>query len=120
MNPLRLCQFALAGLILLNLWWHGVARVSSAGAASDLGLALLPLLPVTAAWAFKLAGPWIYGGIAAWIYFCHGVMEAWVDPGARVLASAEIGLTLIYFAGLYLRTRELRAAKRAAVAGNAG
>lgn len=111
MNPLRLCQFALTGLIALNLYWHGWANPSTSDALSDLGLALLPLLPVSAAWAFKLRGPWVYGGIAALVYFCHGVMEATVTPQTRLLSGAEILLSLIYFVGLHLRTRELRRAR---------
>ena len=107
----HLCQLALAGLILLQLLWHGWANPIPAQALGDLSLALLPLLPIASAWAFKGKGPWVYGGIAALIYFCHGVMEAVVTPATRVWSVTEVLLCLVYFAGLHLRTRALRAAK---------
>ncbi len=108
----RLCQLALTGLIVLQLLWHGWANPVPAEAAADLSLALLPLLPIAAAWAFKGKGPWVYGGIAALIYFCHGVMEAVVTPATRGWSGTEVALCLVYFAGLHLRTRGFRAAKR--------
>lgn len=107
-----LCQFALAGLIVLQLMWHGWANPIPAEALGNLSLALLPLLPIAGAWAFKGKGPWVYGGIAGLIYFCHGVMEAVVTPATRGWSLSEVALCLVYFAGLHLRTRALRAAKR--------
>jgi len=107
----RLCQLALAGLIVLQLLWHGWANPAP-DAAAQLSLALVPLLPISAAFAFRLKGPWVYGGIAALIYFSHGVMEATVTPSTRGWSVAEIALCLAYFGGLHLRTRESRSAKR--------
>ncbi len=70
---------------------------------------LLPLLPFVAAWAFKLRGLWIYAGIGVWVFLCHGGMEAVANPAERGWALAEVALAALYFAGLWLRTREARA-----------
>ncbi|HWS27495.1 MAG TPA: DUF2069 domain-containing protein [Xanthomonadales bacterium] len=112
MNGTRLCAVALAGLLLLRLVWHAVEHAPLTGMASGVATLLLPLLPFFAAFAFKLRGPWIYGGIAAWVYLCHGGMEAVANPPERGWALAEMALASLYFAGLWLRVREAKAAAR--------
>lgn len=113
MSGARLCAVSLAAMLLLRLAWHGSVHAEASGLAPGLAAILLPLLPYCAALAFRLRGPWIYGGIAAWVYFCHGAMESFATPAERGWALAEAALALIYFTGLWLRTR---AAKREAVA----
>ena len=112
MNGTRLCAMALAGLLLLRLVWHAVVHAPATGMASGVATLLLPLLPFVAAWAFKLRGPWIYGGIAAWVYLCHGGMEAVANPAERGWALTEVALASLYFTGLWLRVRAARAAAR--------
>ena len=112
MNGTRLCAISLAGLLLLRLVWHAVVHAPVTGMASGVATLLLPLLPFVAAWAFKLRGLWIYGGIAAWVYLCHGGMEAVANPAERGWALAEVALASLYFAGLWLRVRAARAAAR--------
>jgi uncharacterized membrane protein len=55
-----------------------------------------------------LRGLWIYGGIGAWVYFCHGAMEAFASPPERLWALAEALLAAAYFVGLWLRVRAAR------------
>lgn len=109
MNGTRICAGALAGMLLLRLVWHGLVHAPVTGMASGIATALSPLLPLVAAWAFKLRGLWIYGGIGAWVYLCHGGMEMVANPAERGWALAEMALAALYFAGLWLRTREARA-----------
>ena len=106
MSGARLCALSLVAILLLRLGWHVSVHAEASGLAAGLAAILLPLLPYCAALAFRLRGPWIYGGIAAWVYFCHGAMEAFATPNERGWALAEAGLALVYFLGLWLRTRE--------------
>jgi uncharacterized membrane protein len=41
----------------------------------------------------RTAGFW--GGVAALLMFCHGVMEAWTTPSARLPAWIEIALSVL-------------------------
>jgi len=58
-----------------------------------LGVTVVPLLlPLFAIRNVRRALLWV--GILSLFYFCHGVAEAWSAPGERVLAWAEIVLTV--------------------------
>ncbi len=111
MSPARICAISLAGLVLLRLAYAAAVTPDALAAAGFAAIALAPLLPFVAAWAFRLRGLWIYGGIAAWVYLAHGAMEAFATPAVRGWALAEIALASIYFVGLWRRTRELKAAR---------
>lgn len=115
MNGSRLCALALVSIVLLRLSWHAAMHATSSGMAAGAAAALLPLLPFVAAWAFKLRGLWIYGGIGAWVYFCHGAMEAFATPAERGWALGETILATLYFVGLWLRVKEQRQARTSAV-----
>lgn len=112
----RLCALSLAGMVLLRIVWHVSVHAETSGLAAGMAALLLPLLPYCAALAFRLRGPWIYGGIAAWVYFCHGAMEAFATPDERLWALAEAALAMLYFGGLWLRTRAAKMARVAATA----
>ncbi len=104
----RLCAVSLFGLLALRMLWHALVHASASGFAVGAAALLAPLLPFVAAWAFKLRGLWVYGGIAAWVYLAHGVMEAVATPAERVWALGEIALAAVYFVGLWLRVRGAR------------
>ncbi len=101
----RWCAAALFGLLALRVVWHALVHAPASGLAAGVATLLVPLLPFLAAWAFKLRGPWIYGGIAAWVYLAHGAMEAVAAPAERAWALGEVALAAAYFVGLWLRTR---------------
>ena len=90
----RLGLLAWALLVLLQLAWHGwlfPARTMPAWLV--LGVTVVPLLlPSFAIRNVRRALLWV--GIFSLFYFCHGVAEAWSAPGERVLAWAEIVLTV--------------------------
>lgn len=105
----RWCAGSLLALLLLKLAWHAAVHAPSSGFAAGAATTLLPLLPFLAAWAFKLRGLWIYGGIAAWVYLAHGAMEAVATPAERGWALGEVALAVAYFIGLWLRAQAARA-----------
>jgi uncharacterized membrane protein len=109
----RWCAASLIAILALRLAWHAQVHAPASGHAVGAAAALLPLLPLVAAWAFKLRGLWIYGGIGAWVYLAHGVMEAVATPAERAWALAEAGLAAAYFFGLWLRLRAARVARSA-------
>lgn len=100
-RPLALSLLALA--VLYALWF---ARDKHAAAAL-LVFALPPLLLAIAAWrGWPRTG--IVAGVAALLWFSHGVMTAWVQPTDRPFAFVEIALSLVvvYAASIHgLRAR---------------
>jgi uncharacterized membrane protein len=104
----RWCAASLFGLLALRVVWHALVHAPASGLAAGVATLLVPLLPFLAAWAFKLRGLWVYGGIAAWVYLAHGAMEAVVAPAERAWALGEVALASAYFAGLWLRVRGAR------------
>ena len=98
---LQVQRLGVAGLLLLQLIWHGWLLPSGPGAPWQSALLYsLPLLPglLLALRARPSAAFWF--GVASLFYFCHGVTEFWTLPQARVLALVETGLAvLVIFAG---------------------
>lgn len=72
-----------------------------------LALATLPLLPPLAGLLGGRPYTYAWSGFLALIYFTHGVVEAWADSGARLLALTEIVLAVMVYLGgmLYARWR---------------
>ncbi|MEW5834807.1 MAG: DUF2069 domain-containing protein [Pseudomonadota bacterium] len=96
----RLGLAAWAGLILLQLAWHGwLAPPTHLSIALVLAITVVPLLlPLTALRNVRRALLWV--GILSLFYFCHGISEAWSSPDTRVLALLEITLTLLLIGSL--------------------
>lgn len=120
MNATQWCAASLAALVLLRLAYAWAIAATPDAAAGHAAIALVPLLPFVAAWAFRLRGLWVYGGIAAWVYLSHGVMEAWATPSVRGWALAETALATVYFSAFWWRTRALRAARAEASRAGSG
>jgi len=86
-RPLAIWLLALG--TLYALWF---ARDQHALAAM-LVFALPPLLLAVGAWrGWPRAG--FFAGVAALLWFSHGVMVAWADAGQRSFALAATGLAL--------------------------
>ena len=90
MNSKRLLAIALLALaVLFGLWAARGAHLL----ASLLVLVLPPLLLALAAWrGWPRAG--FVAGVFALLWFSHGVMVAWAEPGQRAFALVEIALAL--------------------------
>lgn len=84
------------GLLLLHLAWHGLPwPVAGARRWSVLGLSILPLAPTLVLLLLRKPSAIFWAGVAALLYFCHGVTEAWTIASSRPLALAEIALSLL-------------------------
>ena len=97
---LRAGLWAWAGLLALQVLWHGwLAPPQRMPLAFALGASVLPLLlPLLALRRPRRALLWV--GIFSLFYFCHGVAESWSSPAQRWLALLEVGLTLCLIAAL--------------------
>ena len=104
----RLTLFSLLALVTVIVLWYGLLFP----APLILVLLLLPLV-------FPLKGllkgnPYTYAwsSFLIFIYFIHGVVEAYANPAARSLALLEVLLSVTFYTGavLYarLRGRELK------------
>lgn len=91
MTSKRLLMFALLALAMLfGLWFvrgpHALAAL--------VVLVLPPLLLAIAAWrGWARAG--FVAGVFALLWFSHGVMVAWSEPGQRAFALVEVVLALL-------------------------
>jgi uncharacterized membrane protein len=54
-----------------------------------------PMLPAVILLLRRHRTAAFWGGVAALFLFCHGVMEAWATPTARVPALAEVALSVM-------------------------
>lgn len=101
--PTRLAWALVAAVALLQIAWQGLWPAPGLAASTGWILTALPWLPLLLAWLFGLRHSLIYAGIPMLIWFCHGVMEAWMDPQLRGLALLEAALSAGYFGALYWR-----------------
>lgn len=93
--PRRYAMLGIAALFVLQFFWHGFLLPPARGNAWMLAaLFALPMLPAVllALWRHPQAAFW--GGIAALLYFSHGVTEAWADAQARPLALLQAALAV--------------------------
>ncbi|SFR85453.1 Uncharacterized membrane protein [Dyella sp. OK004] len=91
----RLGLTAWAGLLLLQLVWHGwLFPAQLMPVWLVLLITVVPLLlPLLAIRDVRRALLWV--GILSLFYFCHGIAEGWSSSSERWLALAEIILTLL-------------------------
>ncbi len=87
---------AWAGLAVLQVVWHAWWVPPAQGQALLAAVvAVVPLLLPLLAWR-RPSRALLWAGIVALFYFCHGIMEAWTVPAARLPAWLEI----VFSAGL--------------------
>jgi uncharacterized membrane protein len=85
----------LALFLLQPAWYLWLAPpLEALPAALVLTLLMsLPILPAVVLTLLKRPSAGFWGGLAALLYFSHGVMEAWSAPAVAALAWAEIALS---------------------------
>lgn len=91
MSSKRLLMFALLALaVLFGLWF-----VRGPHALAALVVLVLPplLLAIAAGRGWTRAG--FIAGVFALLWFSHGVMVAWSEPGQRAFALVEVVLALM-------------------------
>ncbi len=97
MNRRPLAAFLVA-LALLYVLWFGRDRHAE---AAMMVFALPPLPLAIAAWrGWSRAG--FFSGVAALLWFSHGVMVAWTDAGQRgfALGTIAIALGIVYVSSI--------------------
>ncbi len=108
-------RLLILALFLLQPAWHlWLAPPSVLPPVFVAVLMSLPILPalILAALGRPSAGFW--GGLAALLYFSHGVMEAWTTPAVTLLAWTEIVLaTALVASASWPGLRARRDARRA-------
>ena len=101
-SPVRAAVALLGAQLALQLAWHAWLAPSSRAA---LALSALPLVPGLWLALYDMRRGALLGAIASLLYFAHGATEL-MQPGApRVLAVAEIGVTLAIIAALCATAR---------------
>lgn len=84
------------GLLVLQFLWHAtIAPPLSAVPWIYAAFFCIPLLPSLLLVALRHRTAWLVGGLAALLYFCHGVMVAMNVPQWRALALIEIALSVL-------------------------
>lgn len=108
MRAQRYLALALAALALLFVAWSLDHAQALAGL---LAFALPPaLLALAALLSWRRAR--FTASILALLWFSHGVMLAWAEPGARLFALAEIALALAVIHAACLPGIRARRARR--------
>ena len=72
----------------------------------------LPILPAVLLALFRRPSAGFWGGVAALLYFSHGVMELWSNPGVTALAWTETLLSVGMVVAASWRGLQARAAAR--------
>ena len=72
----------------------------------------LPILPAVLLALFRRPSAGFWGGVAALLYFSHGVMELWSNPAVTALAWAETLLSVGLVIAASWRGLQARAAAR--------
>jgi len=84
------------GLLLLQWWWHAViAPPLSVTPWIYAAFFCIPLLPSLWLLARRRRAARLVGALAALLYFCHGVMVAMSVQQLRMLALAEVALSVL-------------------------
>lgn len=114
----RYAALGIVALLALQLLWHGLLQPSDIGTPWVVALLFsLPLLPSLLLLIRKKPSAVFWGGVAALLYFCHGVAESWTVAEARPLALLEVALSVwVIVAGSWdgMRSRFSKRNKRPA------
>ena len=112
MNPSRFSAALVFALLLLAVLWQSVLiPPQRVPVMLAVALHVAVLIPATVLFLLRRPSATFFAGLAALFLFCHGVMEAWSAPPARLWAGLEIVLaTALVFASSWngLRARLAR------------
>lgn len=114
MNPRAIATVAVVALFALSWLWY--LRLAPATVLPPLAAASIHacmMLPAVLLLALRRPSALFWGGVGALFAFCHGVMEAWTSPAARLPALLEVVLSLaIIFGSSWDGMRKRLAKKR--------
>ena len=109
---LRPLPWILALALLQPVWHLWLAPSTWLPPAIVLGLMSLPILPALLLAIFRRRSAGFWGGVAALLYFSHGVMELWSNPEVTALAWVETLLSVGLVVAASWRGLQARAAAR--------
>ena len=102
----RVGAIALWALAALQLVWPDRRTVIGV-------VALLLIAPALGLWLRSPRRGLLLGALIGLLFFSHGVMESWSDPGSRAYGIVEVALELVLVGALGWATRlEKRARSR--------
>jgi len=91
----RYAGLGILALLALQFLWHGFLLPSTIGNRWSVALLFsLPLLPSLLLLIARRPSAVFWGGVAALLYFCHGITESWTVAQARPLALLEVALSV--------------------------
>lgn len=113
-------RLLILALFLLQPAWHlWLAPPVVLAPMFVVVLMSLPILPALLLAARNHPNAGFWGGLAALLYFSHGVMEAWTTPAVAALAWTEIVLaTALVFSASWPGLRARRAMRQTATGPN--
>jgi uncharacterized membrane protein len=93
--PRRYVLLGSLAMLALQFLWHGFLLLPERTPGWLLALLFsLPILPALALFAVRRPSAAFWAGVAALLYFSHGVTEAWAVPAARWPALAQAALAV--------------------------
>ena len=111
----RIAAVAIVAMLALQLAWRLWLAPPTQAAPWAMALFFsLPILPAVVLLLLRHRRAGFWGALAALLYFCHGVMLAWAEPGVRGLALAETALAAVLVVAASWDGMRARAAARRA------
>jgi uncharacterized membrane protein len=111
----RAAGAGIVALAALQVVWHGWLAPPASVAAWPMAVAFVaPMLPALVLLLLRHRRAAFWGAVAALLYFCHGVMVAFVAPGERALGLAEAALSALLIVAASWDGLGRRFARRAA------
>lgn len=118
--PRLVLALSVALLALQPAWYLWLSPPAVLPPLLATALMALPILPAIVLSLLGRPSAGFWAGVAALIYFSHGVMEVWSHPPAAIPAWIETLLaTALVFAGSWRGLQARAAARRAKAAGDA-
>lgn len=109
---LRPLPWILALALLQPAWHLWLAPSTSLPPIFVVVVMSLPILPAVLLGLFRRPSAGFWGGVAALLYFSHGVMELWSNPAVTALAWVETLLSVGLVVAASWRGLQARAAAR--------
>ena len=91
----RIAAVAILALLALQWLWHAWLAPPQSQAVAMAMFFSLPILPAAVLVLLRHRRAGFWGSLAALLYFSHGVMVAWSEPGVAGLALAQAGVAAV-------------------------
>ena len=90
------CGLGCAAMVVLHGMWHGFLAPPPTPLLARVVflLSVLPILPALVLFSLHHRRAPFWAAVAALLYFCHGITEAWTEPGVWPLGLAEAAVAV--------------------------